>query len=111
MWGKNFDPDEHEETLRKAVQNRYYPTVDVYLPVCCEPTHLLDNTWKHVGALDYPNFTVHVLDDGGKEEVRQLARLHGFHCGCSCFARGDWVTGRGGREEGEVQGEGGYGWC
>ncbi|CAM9274163.1 unnamed protein product, partial [Laminaria digitata] len=79
VWGKDFDPEEHEKTLRKARENRYYPSVDVFLPVCCEPTHLLDNTWKHVGALDYPNVAVHVLDGGAKEEVRQLARLHGFN--------------------------------
>lgn len=80
VWGKNFDPEEHQKTILTARENRYYPSVDVYLPVCGEPTHLLDNTWQHVAALDYPNVRVHVLDDGAKEEVRQLARLHGFNC-------------------------------
>lgn len=80
MWGKDFDPDDHTEQFSKAEEDRYYPSVDVFLPVCGEPTHLLDNTWKYVGALDYPNVTVHVLDDGAKEEVRVLAALHGFNC-------------------------------
>ncbi|CAM9372111.1 unnamed protein product [Ectocarpus sp. 4 AP-2014] len=78
VWGKDFDPEEHAARLRKAQHEHYYPSVDIFLPVCREPTHLLDNTWKYVRALDYPNVTVHVLDDGAKEEVRQLAEMHGF---------------------------------
>ncbi|CAM9202326.1 unnamed protein product [Ectocarpus fasciculatus] len=78
VWGKNFDPEDHASRIRKAQHEHYYPSVDVFLPVCREPTHLLDNTWKYVRALDYPNVTVHVLDDGAKEEVRQLAEMHGF---------------------------------
>ncbi|CAM9109631.1 unnamed protein product, partial [Hapterophycus canaliculatus] len=79
VWGKDFDPKEHEITIAKAEQEQFYPFVDVFLPVCGEPTHLLDNTWKHVRALDYPNVAAHVLDDGAKEEVRVLAALHGFN--------------------------------
>lgn len=80
VWGKNFDPEDHAARIRKARHDQYYPSVDVFLPVCREPTHVLDNTWKYVRALDYPNLSVHVLDDGAKEEVRQLARMHGFNC-------------------------------
>lgn len=80
VWGKNFDPEDHAARIAKAERERYYPSVDVFLPVCREPTHVLDNTWTHVRALDYPNLTVHVLDDGAKEEVRQLAGMHGFNC-------------------------------
>ncbi|CAN0293996.1 unnamed protein product, partial [Hapterophycus canaliculatus] len=80
VWGKNFDPEDHAARIRKARYDHFYPSVDVFLPVCREPTHVLDNTWKYVGALDYPNLAVHVLDDGAKEEVRQLARMHGFNC-------------------------------
>ncbi|CAN0201179.1 unnamed protein product, partial [Pylaiella littoralis] len=79
VWGKNFDPEDHNARILKARSDRYYPSVDVFMPVCREPTHLLDNTWKYVRALDYPNLTVHVLDDGAKEEVRQLAEMHGFN--------------------------------
>lgn len=82
MWGKDFDPEFHAAKVRKAEEEGFFPAVDVYLPVCNEPTTLLDNTWKHIAALDYPRVAVHVLDDGAKEEVRQLARLHGFNCEC-----------------------------
>ena len=80
MWGKDFEPDEHEKKIRKAEKDGYFPTVDVYLPVCNEPTDLLDNIWKYVGVLDCSRLTVHVLDDGGKEKVRHLAAIHGFTC-------------------------------
>lgn len=80
MWGDEFDPNDHESKISIADQEQFCPSVDVYLPVCGEPTHLLDNTWKHVRALDYPNIAVHVLDDGAKEEVRVLAALYGFNC-------------------------------
>lgn len=80
MWGDDFDPEKHKGMLRTAQDDAYYPTVDVFLPVCGEPTHLLDNTWKYVRALDYPNVTVHILDDGGKEEVQQLAAMYEFNC-------------------------------
>ncbi|CAB1118495.1 GT2 [Ectocarpus sp. CCAP 1310/34] len=74
VWGKDFDPEDHAARLRKAQHEHYYPSVDIFLPVCREPTHLLDNTWKYVRALDYPNVTVHVLDDGAKEERRASER-------------------------------------
>lgn len=90
VWGKDFDPEEHREVLRRAglpadgngssADTTRAPTVDVFLPVCNEPLLLLANTWNHVQALDYPRVTVHVLDDGAKDEVRALAAEYGFEC-------------------------------
>ena len=79
-WGDDFAPEEHKGKIRTSEQDAYFPTVGVYLPVCGEPTHLLDNTWKYVSALDYPNVTVYISDDGGEEEVLHLARMYGFYC-------------------------------
>eukprot|EP00903_Cladosiphon_okamuranus_P008684 g8320.t2 len=76
IWGKDFDPDVHQDILRKG--HVYRPTVDVFLPVCNEPIVLLANTWNHVLALDYPHVAVHVLDDGGSDEVKVLAAKYGF---------------------------------
>lgn len=76
--GNNFDGALHEETLRKAAG--VFPTVDVFLPVCNEPTNLLANTWNYIKALDYPHIAVHVLDDGAKDEVQALAGEYGFQC-------------------------------
>ena len=79
IWGKDLDTEEHDDIIEKARADGYYPTVDVFLPVCGEPLNVLDNTWKHVTDLDYPRMTVHVLDDGAKEEVRCLAGMYGFN--------------------------------
>ncbi|CAM9165587.1 unnamed protein product [Scytosiphon promiscuus] len=79
VWGDDFNPTEHENKVSRAEQEQFWPSVDVFLPVCGEPTHLLDNTWKHVRAMEYRNIAVHVLDDGAKEEVRVLAALYGFN--------------------------------
>lgn len=69
--------------VQNAKDQQYLPTVDVFLPVCNEPLVLLDNTWKYVSMLDYPHITVHVLDDGAKDDVRDLAAAYGFKCeGC-----------------------------
>ncbi|CAN0506541.1 unnamed protein product, partial [Scytosiphon promiscuus] len=76
--GKDFSRDEHTEVVQHGVEQDYLPTVDVFLPVCNEPIDLIANTWKYVSALDYPNVTVHVLDDGAKDNVRDLAQVFGF---------------------------------
>ena len=41
---------------------------------------MLENTWKHVAALDYPYVKVYVLDDGASDETRDLAASFGFNC-------------------------------
>jgi len=79
VWAKGFDVEKHNELIETAAYNNYFPSVDIYLPVCNEPVALLDNTWKYVQALEYPNFNVHVLDDGAKEEVKYLSELYGFN--------------------------------
>lgn len=80
MWGKDFQPDEHTLVVKAAEDAAYLPTVDVFLPVCNEDIALLNNTWEHVKAMDYPSYTVFVLDDGAKDDVRDLAAEHGFQC-------------------------------
>ncbi|CAM9791095.1 unnamed protein product, partial [Scytosiphon promiscuus] len=81
IWGRDFRLKEHAEVVRRSEEKGYQPTVDVFLPVCKEPLHLLANTWKHVSALEYyPGVAVkvYVLDDGASEEVRELAGTFGF---------------------------------
>ncbi|MEX0428507.1 SGNH hydrolase domain-containing protein [Nocardioides sp. DS6] len=57
----------------------YVPSVDVFLPTAGEGIDVLANTYRHVAALDWSGrLTVHVLDDGARDEVRQLAAAHGF---------------------------------
>ena len=79
IWGKDFVLEEHQKKIEEAKENNYFPSVDIFLPVCGEPLTMLDNTWKYVSAMDYPNFSVHVLDDGKKDEVKYLAEMYGFN--------------------------------
>jgi cellulose synthase (UDP-forming) len=54
-------------------------TVDVFLPSCGEPLPVLDNTFRHVSAMNWGETkTVYALDDSAREEVRDLAQLYGF---------------------------------
>lgn len=78
--GRDFVPEKHAEVLQNGAEQEFLPTVDVFLPVCNEPIELIANTWKYVSELDYPYATVHVLDDGAKDDVRDLAEAFGFRC-------------------------------
>lgn len=79
--GKDWDFDAHKARVERfPINAETAPTVDIYLPVCAEELEILDNTWKHVTALDWPadKLRVHVLDDGAKDTVRRLAGQYGF---------------------------------
>lgn len=55
------------------------PSVDVFLPSAGEPLDVLANTYLHVSRLIWAGrCTVYVLDDSGRDEVRDLAEVHGF---------------------------------
>lgn len=55
------------------------PSVDVFLPTAGESLEVLANTYRHVAALEWRGtLAVHVLDDGARSEVRELAQRHGF---------------------------------
>ncbi|KAJ3196979.1 hypothetical protein HK101_006840 [Irineochytrium annulatum] len=79
--GRNFSYEKHLEMVNRGpnVREEDLPTVDVFLPCCGEPLSVLRNTYEHVRVLDWPNLKVHVLDDGAKEEVRELAAQYGFN--------------------------------
>lgn len=56
-----------------------YPSVDVFLPTAGEDMDLLENTYRHVRAVEYPGtWRVHVLDDMARPEVEALAIRYGF---------------------------------
>jgi cellulose synthase (UDP-forming) len=55
------------------------PSVDVFIPTCGEDMDVLSNTAHHVRNLAWPGeLKVYVLDDGGRQEVRDLAAHSGF---------------------------------
>jgi cellulose synthase/poly-beta-1,6-N-acetylglucosamine synthase-like glycosyltransferase len=82
----SFDAHEHqkivEETspLLKAATNQ--PSVDIYLPNCGEDLEILENTFRSVRDIEWENVKVYVLDDRGREEVRQLTDAYEFHYLC-----------------------------
>ncbi|MDL9948718.1 cellulose synthase catalytic subunit [Gordonia sp. ABSL11-1] len=56
-----------------------FPSVDVFLPTCGEDLAILDNTYRHIAALEWSGaLTAHVLDDADRPEVRALAAEYGF---------------------------------
>src|SRR5215510_6605692 len=65
---------------RKSVPLRSYPTVDIFVTVVNEPLSILRRTLIGCTNQDYPEarYSVHILDDGQREEVRALARA--LHC-------------------------------
>ncbi|KAF9486074.1 nucleotide-diphospho-sugar transferase [Pholiota conissans] len=77
--GKDFNVAKHRELVAEhSYPSDKLPLVDIYLPCCHEPLEVLENTYKYVQQLQYPNFKVYVLDDGGLDTVRALAERYGF---------------------------------
>ncbi|MFJ9516827.1 glycosyltransferase family 2 protein [Kitasatospora sp. NPDC101801] len=67
------------EVLVSAWSPAQLPTVDLYLPTCGEPLDVLENAYRAVAAVDWPDaLTVWVLDDGDRTEVAALAAEFGY---------------------------------
>ncbi|MEH0983450.1 glycosyltransferase family 2 protein [Micromonospora sp. CPCC 205556] len=80
LFTPGFDMERHQELVRNWRPARY-PTVDVFLPVCGEPPHVLRNTWEHVRAMGRHyrgEVTVYVLDDSPNEAMERMALAFGF---------------------------------
>ena len=73
LWGNDFSLENHNYILKQAKSINYYPSVDIYLPICGESIDILINTWHYVRQIDYPNLNIYVLDDGAREDIRLLA--------------------------------------
>lgn len=59
-----------------AVQHET-PSVNVLIPTYNEPAALLRRTLIRAKEIDYPNYTLHLLDDGNRPEIRALAQEMG----------------------------------
>jgi cellulose synthase (UDP-forming) len=78
--GRGFDLARHRARTA-AWHPARYPDVDIFLPICGEPTELLRNTWTAVTELidRYQGAArAYVLDDGRSEEARSMAGSFGF---------------------------------
>ncbi|HUO56100.1 MAG TPA: cellulose synthase catalytic subunit, partial [Candidatus Paceibacterota bacterium] len=64
----------------------FTPAVDVFIPVAGEPAELVERTVSAALRMDYPSFTIYLLNDGyvaGKEnwmDIEDLAQRQGVHC-------------------------------
>ncbi len=77
---RGFDFDEHKRLINDWRPERY-PSVDVFLPVCGEPTEVLRNTWHYVAEMrrHYKGqVTPYVLDDSSSPEIKYMARKFDF---------------------------------
>nr|POF12950.1 putative cellulose synthase 2 [Quercus suber] len=85
VMGKDYDYKAHLQILEDhPIDASTCPTVDIYLPCCKEPIEILENTYKHVQELKWPEnkIKVYVLDDGGSDAVHALATQYGFEYIC-----------------------------
>lgn len=83
--GKDYDITKHQRILvENPINALTCPSIDVYLPCCKEPLEILENTYKHVQQLQWPEgkLKVWVLDDGASEAVQTLAGSYGYNYIC-----------------------------
>ncbi|NCQ41125.1 MAG: glycosyltransferase, partial [Cyanobacteria bacterium] len=61
------------DTMSEAVkQGIYYPTVDILIPSYNEPLEVIKRTIVGCQAIEYNYKKIYLLDDGNREEIRQL---------------------------------------
>lgn len=73
---RHVEADRHEAGLRALPPNKL-PSVDVYIPTYNEPLDVLEKTITGALCLDYPNFTVWVLDDGRRPWLKEFCQTKG----------------------------------
>lgn len=74
----DFDEFTHLEVLGVHAENAVTKSVDIFLPSAGEPLEMLENTYRHVRDISWPNLKVYVLDDSHRDEVKALARKYKF---------------------------------
>jgi cellulose synthase (UDP-forming) len=67
----------HEARLRDLPPHKL-PSVDVYIPTYNEPLDVLEKTITGALCLDYPNFSVWVLDDGRRLWLKEFCEGKGI---------------------------------
>ncbi len=68
-----------EEADRYEASQTEFPSVDILIPTYNEGLDVLEKTIIGAKHLDYPNFEVWVLDDGGREWLREFCEQHDVH--------------------------------
>jgi cellulose synthase (UDP-forming) len=65
--------DRSAESTRLAGLMERQPLVDVFIPTYNESAYILERTLCGATAMDYDNYRVWLLDDGKRDEIRDLA--------------------------------------
>ena len=73
---RRAEADCHEARLR-ALDKTELPSVDVYIATYNEPIEVLEKTIVGALCIDYPNFSIWVLDDGRRSWLKQLCEEKG----------------------------------
>ena len=77
---RRYNAKSHRRLIQTWQPIGRYPGVDVFLPTYGEGLDVLRNTYTFVAGMQWPGeLNVYVLDDGGRESVRDLAGDFGFH--------------------------------
>ncbi len=67
-------------------KSEFYPSVDVYITVAGEPADIVGLTALAAKQMQYPNFSVYLLNDGyvakkdNWQEIEKLAKVLGINC-------------------------------
>src|SRR3977135_349718 len=77
---RRFSAKSHRRLVESWQPVGRYPSVDVFLPPYGEGLDVLSNPYTFVAGMQWSGeLNVYVLDDGGRESVRDLAAKFGFH--------------------------------
>jgi cellulose synthase (UDP-forming) len=77
---RRYNARSHRRLVQTWQPVGHYPSVDVFLPTYGEGLDVLGNTYAFVAGMQWPGeLNVYVLDDGGRDSVRDLAAEFGFH--------------------------------
>ena len=81
---KNRDREADKYSVA-VTENRYSPTVDIFIPTYNEPDFIVKRTIMGCQAINYDRKNVYVLDDTKRKSIEQLAT----ELGCHYIARAD----------------------
>lgn len=79
VFGRNFNLKKHNDIIKTPIRKSL---IDIYLPSAGEEVQIIENTYKHVAKLIAPKDTeviVHVLDDSGRDYIRELSEVYRFN--------------------------------
>lgn len=62
---------------QNIMSGKYLPSVDIFVPTYNEPEQIVCRTVIGCQAMEYPNKTVYILDDGRRPHIRALAEKLG----------------------------------